>query len=152
MPTTDILKTLGLRHNPFTDRTAEKTDIDPLWVKGGGGGSATQRVAAACCWVLPALGARACCARGPPGACQCGWSWTKLVGIGGLLSIAGDSQEAGGQRARRRPHTQPPTSPHPTSRSSLYLHSDLRGFKPSETTYIFFGRRGSGKTTIRLQV
>ena len=35
---------------------------------------------------------------------------------------------------------------------SLYLHSDLRGFKPSETTYIFFGRRGSGKTTIRLQM
>ena len=30
MPTTDILKTLGLRHNPFTDRTAEKTEIDPL--------------------------------------------------------------------------------------------------------------------------
>eukprot|EP00983_Pelagomonas_calceolata_P131478 1161780-Pelagomonas_calceolata.AAC.6 len=32
MPTTDILKTLGLRHNPFTDRTAEKTEIDPLCV------------------------------------------------------------------------------------------------------------------------
>lgn len=35
---------------------------------------------------------------------------------------------------------------------SLYIHSDLRGFKPSETTYVFFGRRGSGKTTIRLQL
>eukprot|EP00887_Chlorella_sp_A99_P004627 scaffold4.g4627.t1 len=34
---------------------------------------------------------------------------------------------------------------------SLYVHSDLQGFKPSETTYIFFGRRGSGKTTIRMQ-
>ena len=35
---------------------------------------------------------------------------------------------------------------------SLYIHSDLRGFRPSETTYVFFGKRGSGKTTIRLQV
>lgn len=35
---------------------------------------------------------------------------------------------------------------------SLYIHSDLRGFKPNETTYVFFGKRGSGKTTIRLQV
>ena len=26
------------------------------------------------------------------------------------------------------------------------------GLKPNETTYIFFGRRGSGKTTIRLQM
>ena len=32
---------------------------------------------------------------------------------------------------------------------SLYVRSDLRGFRPNETTYIFFGRRGSGKTTIR---
>ncbi|GAX81460.1 hypothetical protein CEUSTIGMA_g8889.t1 [Chlamydomonas eustigma] len=65
MPTTDLLKTFGLSRNPFTDRTAEKTCIDPL---------------------------------------------------------------------------------------SLYVHSDLRGLKPNETTYIFFGRRGSGKTTIRLQI
>ncbi|GLC35414.1 hypothetical protein PLESTB_000567000 [Pleodorina starrii] len=36
--------------------------------------------------------------------------------------------------------------------TSLYIHSDLRGLKPSDTTYIFFGRRGSGKTTIRLQL
>ena len=59
--------------------------------------------------------------------------------------------------------------------SSLYVHSDLQGFRPSgtapestlsiyagkpikseanaaETTYIFFGKRGSGKTTIRMQV
>jgi hypothetical protein len=35
---------------------------------------------------------------------------------------------------------------------SLYIHSDLRGFRPNETTYVFFGKRGSGKTTIRLQV
>lgn len=35
---------------------------------------------------------------------------------------------------------------------SLYIHSDLQGFAPSPTTYVFFGRRGSGKTTIRLQV
>ncbi len=65
MPTTDLLKTFGLSRNPFTDRTAEKTDLDT---------------------------------------------------------------------------------------TSLYVHSDLRGLKPSETTYIFFGRRGSGKTTIRLQL
>lgn len=36
--------------------------------------------------------------------------------------------------------------------TSLYVHSDLRGFKPSDTTYVFFGKRGSGKTTIRLQM
>ena len=35
---------------------------------------------------------------------------------------------------------------------SLYIRSDLQGFKPSSETYVFFGRRGSGKTTIRLQV
>lgn len=64
-PPTDLLKSLGLYRNPFTDRTAEKTNIDPL---------------------------------------------------------------------------------------SLYIQSDLRGFQPNETTYIFFGRRGSGKTTIRLQI
>mmetsp|Transcript_21920 Transcript_21920/g.37806 ORF Transcript_21920/g.37806 Transcript_21920/m.37806 type:complete len:580 (-) Transcript_21920:237-1976(-) len=34
----------------------------------------------------------------------------------------------------------------------LYMHSDLQGFTPSKTTYLFFGRRGSGKTTIRLQM
>ncbi|GMH35468.1 hypothetical protein BSKO_03336 [Bryopsis sp. KO-2023] len=36
--------------------------------------------------------------------------------------------------------------------TSLYRHSDLQGFVPSETTYIFFGRRGCGKTTIRLMM
>ena len=35
---------------------------------------------------------------------------------------------------------------------AMYLHSDLQGFKPSDTTYLFFGKRGSGKTTIRVQV
>eukprot|EP00892_Ulva_mutabilis_P002607 jgi/Ulvmu1/12347/UM089_0031.1 len=34
--------------------------------------------------------------------------------------------------------------------TSQYIHSDLHNFKPSEETYLFFGRRGSGKTTIRL--
>jgi hypothetical protein len=28
MPTTDLLKTFGLSRNPFTDRTAEKTNHD----------------------------------------------------------------------------------------------------------------------------
>uniref|UniRef100_A0A383W9H0 Uncharacterized protein n=1 Tax=Tetradesmus obliquus TaxID=3088 RepID=A0A383W9H0_TETOB len=65
MPTTDLLKTFGLSRNPFTDRTAEKTNHDS---------------------------------------------------------------------------------------TSLYIHSDLRGFKPNDTTYVFFGKRGSGKTTIRLQM
>lgn len=65
MPTTDLLKTFGLSRNPFTDRTAEKTNH---------------------------------------------------------------------------------------SDSSLYIHSDLRGFRPNDTTYVFFGKRGSGKTTIRLQM
>lgn len=32
MPPTDLLKSLGLYRNPFIDRTAEKTDIDPLCV------------------------------------------------------------------------------------------------------------------------
>ena len=36
--------------------------------------------------------------------------------------------------------------------TSLYIHPDLRGFRPNDTTYVFFGRRGSGKTTIRLQM
>lgn len=36
--------------------------------------------------------------------------------------------------------------------TSLYRHSDLQGFQPSETTYIFFGRRGCGKTTIRMMM
>ena len=35
---------------------------------------------------------------------------------------------------------------------AMYLHSDLQGFKPSDPTYLFFGKRGSGKTTIRVQV
>lgn len=65
MPTTDLLKTFGLSRNPFTDRTAEKTNHDA---------------------------------------------------------------------------------------TSLYIHSDLRAFRPSDTTYVFFGKRGSGKTTIRLQM
>jgi hypothetical protein len=65
MPTTDLLKTFGLSRNPFTDRTAEKTNHDD---------------------------------------------------------------------------------------TSLYIHSDLRAFRPNDTTYVFFGKRGSGKTTIRLQM
>ncbi|KAG2499585.1 hypothetical protein HYH03_002527 [Edaphochlamys debaryana] len=65
MPQTDLLRSFGLSRNPFTDRTAEKTNLD---------------------------------------------------------------------------------------QTSLYIHSDLRGLRPSDTTYIFFGRRGSGKTTIRLQL
>lgn len=63
MPTTDLLRQYGLSRNPFTDRTAEKTELDL---------------------------------------------------------------------------------------TSMYIHSDLQNFSPSETTYLFFGRRGSGKTTIRL--
>mmetsp|Transcript_22236 Transcript_22236/g.26710 ORF Transcript_22236/g.26710 Transcript_22236/m.26710 type:complete len:508 (+) Transcript_22236:76-1599(+) len=35
---------------------------------------------------------------------------------------------------------------------SYYIHSDLQGFEPNETTYLFFGKRGSGKTTIRMQM
>lgn len=61
MPPTDLLKQFGLSRNPFTDRTAEKSYLDPL---------------------------------------------------------------------------------------SLYIHSDLRGFRPSETTYVFFGRRGSGEAEL----
>jgi len=34
--------------------------------------------------------------------------------------------------------------------TSQYIHSDLHNFKPSEETYLFFGKRGSGKTTVRL--
>lgn len=35
---------------------------------------------------------------------------------------------------------------------SLFVPSDLRDFTPSPTTYVFFGKRGSGKTTIRLMM
>jgi hypothetical protein len=34
----------------------------------------------------------------------------------------------------------------------VYEHSDLQDFKPSNQTYIFFGKRGSGKTTIRMKM
>jgi len=34
--------------------------------------------------------------------------------------------------------------------SALYIRSDLMNYKPNEITYVFFGKRGSGKTTIRL--
>lgn len=40
----------------------------------------------------------------------------------------------------------------PLDEVSLFTPSDLRDFHPSPTTYIFFGRRGSGKTTIRLMM
>jgi energy-coupling factor transporter ATP-binding protein EcfA2 len=33
---------------------------------------------------------------------------------------------------------------------SLYEHSDLQHFKPSNQTYVFFGKRGAGKTTVRM--
>lgn len=36
--------------------------------------------------------------------------------------------------------------------AALYVQSDLRCFEPSATTYVFFGRRGAGKTTVRLMV
>jgi energy-coupling factor transporter ATP-binding protein EcfA2 len=35
---------------------------------------------------------------------------------------------------------------------SLFVPSDLRNFSPSPTTYVFFGKRGSGKTTIRMMM
>jgi energy-coupling factor transporter ATP-binding protein EcfA2 len=35
---------------------------------------------------------------------------------------------------------------------SLFVPSDLRDFQPSNTTYVIFGRRGAGKTTIRLMM
>lgn len=40
----------------------------------------------------------------------------------------------------------------PLDEVSLFVPSDLRHFQPSNTTYVFFGRRGSGKTTIRLMM
>lgn len=36
--------------------------------------------------------------------------------------------------------------------NAIYSRSDLTRFEPSEMTYIFFGKRGSGKTTIRLMM
>ncbi|KAK9837250.1 hypothetical protein WJX81_001515 [Elliptochloris bilobata] len=38
------------------------------------------------------------------------------------------------------------------SADALYVQSDLRCFEPSATTYVFFGRRGAGKTTVRLMM
>ena len=35
---------------------------------------------------------------------------------------------------------------------ATYMRSDLVDFVPNDTTYIFFGRRGSGKTTIRMMM
>jgi ABC-type molybdenum transport system ATPase subunit/photorepair protein PhrA len=35
---------------------------------------------------------------------------------------------------------------------SLFVPSDLRDFQPSNTTYVIFGCRGAGKTTIRLMM
>lgn len=40
----------------------------------------------------------------------------------------------------------------PLDEISLFVPSDLRDFQPSPTTYVFFGKRGSGKTTIRLMM
>lgn len=34
--------------------------------------------------------------------------------------------------------------------TATYVQSDIYGFSPSSTTYLYFGRRGAGKTTIRL--
>jgi hypothetical protein len=50
----------------------------------------------------------------------------------------------------RNPYTDRTAEKTELDDTCLYVHSDLHNFKPSEETYLFFGKRGSGKTTIRL--
>ena len=52
----------------------------------------------------------------------------------------------------RNPFTDRTAEKSNLSPEAYYLLSDMEGFKPNETTYLFFGKRGSGKTTIRTQV
>jgi hypothetical protein len=40
----------------------------------------------------------------------------------------------------------------PLDEISLFVPSDLRDWHPNPSTYVFFGRRGSGKTTIRMMM
>lgn len=53
-------------------------------------------------------------------------------------------------RLARNPFTDRTAEKTNLPKDSLYVLSELQGFVPSETTYLIFGRRGSGKTTIRL--
>eukprot|EP00854_Cymbomonas_tetramitiformis_P021673 gene21673-26068_t len=52
----------------------------------------------------------------------------------------------------RNPFTDRTAEKSNLTNDSYYIHSDLQGFEPNETTYLFFGKRGSGKTTIRMQL
>mmetsp|Transcript_14825 Transcript_14825/g.25098 ORF Transcript_14825/g.25098 Transcript_14825/m.25098 type:complete len:508 (-) Transcript_14825:305-1828(-) len=52
----------------------------------------------------------------------------------------------------RNPFTDRTAEKSNLSPEAYYLLSDMEGFKPNETTYLFFGKRGSGKTTIRTQM
>eukprot|EP00976_Prorocentrum_cordatum_P113490 1195708-Prorocentrum_minimum.AAC.3 len=50
---------------------------------------------------------------------------------------------------RRNPYVDRTAEKTRLESKAVYLPSDLQGFTPTDMTYIFFGRRGSGKTTIR---
>ena len=66
--------------------------------------------------------------------------------------VAGSSKMLGKLGLTHNPFVDRTAEKSDLLQGSFYLHSDLQGFRPSETTYIFFGRRGSGKTTIRLMM
>lgn len=55
-------------------------------------------------------------------------------------------------RLTRNPFTDRTAEKTELDDSAIYKRSDLINFKPNDTTYVFFGRRGSGKTTIRLMM
>lgn len=65
-------------------------------------------------------------------------------------------QKGGGLLAKyglsRNPFTDRTAEKTDLDDTSLYLHADLQNFRPSEETYLFFGKRGSGKTTVRLSM
>ena len=52
----------------------------------------------------------------------------------------------------RNPYTDRTAEKTLLDEQACYVLADLQGFKPSPMTYLFFGRRGSGKTTIRLHL
>eukprot|EP00510_Aplanochytrium_minuta_P000821 CAMPEP_0184006264 /NCGR_PEP_ID=MMETSP0954-20121128/572_1 /TAXON_ID=627963 /ORGANISM="Aplanochytrium sp, Strain PBS07" /LENGTH=531 /DNA_ID=CAMNT_0026284745 /DNA_START=60 /DNA_END=1655 /DNA_ORIENTATION=- len=68
------------------------------------------------------------------------------------MPLAGGSSMLSKLGLSRNPYTDRTAEKTTLKSGAFYLHSDLQGFEPSETTYIFFGRRGSGKTTIRLMM
>ncbi|GBG29117.1 Hypothetical Protein FCC1311_053402 [Hondaea fermentalgiana] len=66
--------------------------------------------------------------------------------------VAGTSKMLGKLGLSHNPYVDRTAEKSILQSGAFYLLSDLQGFRPSEMTYIFFGKRGSGKTTIRLMM